>query len=49
MPPRKVIKINNSKYLRFLVNGLKAYNYNIELDRKILKNAIKLIPCGDFV
>ena len=42
-------KINNNRYLGFLVNGLKAYNYSIKLDYKILKNAIKLIPCRDFV
>ena len=42
-------KINNNRYLGFLVNGLKAYNYSIELDRKILKNAIKLIPYRDFI
>ena len=36
-------------YLGVLVNGLKAYNYGIELDRKILKNAIELIPYGDFI
>ena len=41
--------MNNNRYLGFLVNGLKAYNYSIKLDRKILKNAIELIPCGDFI
>ena len=41
--------MNNSRYLGVLINGLKAYNCGIELDRKILKNAIELIPCGDFV
>jgi hypothetical protein len=42
-------KINNSGYLGVLINGLKAYNYGIELDCKILENAIELIPRGDFV
>ena len=42
-------KINNSKYLGFLINNFKAYNYSIKLNRKILKNAIKLIPHGDFI
>ena len=42
-------KINNSRYLGVLVNNLKAYNYSIELDYKILKNAIKLIPYRDFI
>ena len=41
--------MNNSGYLGFLVNGLKAYNYSIKLDHKILKNAIKLIPRKDFI
>ena len=41
--------MNNSKYLGVLVNGLKAYNCGIELDCKILKNIIKLIPYGDFI
>ena len=41
--------MNNSGYLGVLVNGLKAYNYSIELDYKILKNAIKLIPYRDFI
>ena len=42
-------KINNNGYLGFLVNSLKVYNCSIELDYKILENAIKLILCGDFV
>ena len=42
-------KINNSGYLGVLVNGLEACNCGIELDHKILENAIKLIPYGDFV
>ena len=42
-------EINNSRYLRFLINGLKAYNYGIKLDCKILKNAIELIPYRDFI
>ena len=41
--------MNNSGYLGFLVNGFKVYNYSIKLDRKILKNAIKLIPYRDFI
>ena len=41
--------MNNSKYLGVLVNGLKAYDCGIELDRKILKNAIEPIPRGDFI
>ena len=41
--------MNNSGYLEVLVNGLKAYNYGIKLDYKILKNAIKLIPYRDFI
>ena len=41
--------MNNNRYLGVLVNGLKAYNCGIELDRKILKNAIKLIPYRDFI
>ena len=41
--------MNNSRYLEVLINSLKAYNYGIELDYKILKNAIELIPYRDFV
>ena len=41
--------MNNSGYLGFLVDGLKAYNCSIELDCKILENAIELIPRGDFI
>ena len=42
-------KMNNSRYLGVLVNGLKACDCGIELDYKILENAIKLIPRGDFI
>ena len=41
--------MNNSRYLGVLINGLKARDYGIELDYKILENAIKLIPYRDFV
>jgi hypothetical protein len=42
-------KTNNSGYLGVLINGLEARDYSIELDRKILENAIKLISRGDFI
>ena len=42
-------KINNSMYLGVLFNGLKTYNYGIELDYKILEDAIELIPREDFI
>ncbi len=42
-------EMNNSKYLGVLVNGLKACDCGIELDYKILENAIELIPHRDFI
>ena len=36
-------------YLGVLFNGLKTYNYSIELDYKILEDAIELIPREDFI